>query len=289
MIFRVGRNRLTVLAPAKINLHLEVLGKRPDGYHELETLLVSVSLHDSLVFTPRPADVVVETSDPGLGGGMENLVTRAADLIRCEAKRQEGVSIRLTKRIPMQAGLGGGSSDAAACLAGLNRWWNLGWSDQRLAELGAEIGSDVPFFFHTPAAVCRGRGEKVEPATIGRTLDVLLIKPDAGLSTADVFARVAVPEKPVPVDPITRALEHGGPEEVAALLHNRLEEPAASLSPAVAEIRRQSADWDCLGAKMSGSGSAFFAIAASKESARSLARSLRRRKLGRVFVVQTSN
>src|SRR5262249_45075812 len=134
---------------------------------------------------------------PDLSAGPDNLVCRAADLLRRRTGSARGADIRLWKRIPMGAGLGGGSSDAAAALAGLNRLWRLGLSAADLAALGAELGSDVPFFSAAPAAWCTGRGERVEPLPLGRPLDFVLASPPEGLSTAEVFRQVAPPAQPL--------------------------------------------------------------------------------------------
>src|SRR5437868_14004366 len=164
---------LSLLAPAKVNLFLEVLGQRPDGFHELETLMVAVDLCDRLEFRPDDSGALTLTcDDPGLTCGPDNLVLKAAEQLRRSTKETRGARIHLEKRIPMQAGLGGGWSDAAATLKGLNQLWRLGLADAELARLGAEVGSDVAFFFSPGAAWCTGRGEKVEPVTLGRTLDL---------------------------------------------------------------------------------------------------------------------
>src|SRR5262245_8635037 len=179
-LFRPGRSMpserdsqsLSLLAPAKVNLFLEVLGKRPDGYHDLETLMVAIDLCDRLEFRPDDSGAVTLTcDDPGLTCGPANLVLKAADRLRRHTNHSGGARIHLAKRIPMQAGLGGGSSDAATTLKGLTRLWSLGLPDSELAKIGAEVGSDVAFFFSPGAAWCTGRGEKVEPVTLGRTLE----------------------------------------------------------------------------------------------------------------------
>ena len=188
MILRRRGADVLVRAPAKVNLFLEVLRRRPDGYHELATLMTAVSLYDTLLFGDDPSGTVRLRCDrPDLSAGPDNLVCRAAELLRRRTGRDLGAVIRLWKRIPMPAGLGGGSSDAAAALAGLNALWRLGLSRAELAGLGAELGSDVPFFFAAPAAWCMGRGEKVEPFALGRPLDFVLVSPPVGLSTAEVF------------------------------------------------------------------------------------------------------
>src|SRR3954452_13473605 len=197
MLIRRCGTAVRVWAPAKVNLHLEVLGRRPDGYHELATLMVAVSLQDTLEFRDDPSGAVRLSGDqPDLAAGPDNLVCRAAELVRRRAGHAGGVSVTLRKRIPLAAGLAGGSSDAAATLAGLNRLWRLGRSNAELARLGAEIGSDVAFFFATPAAWCTGRGEVVTPVSLGEPLHLVLVCPPVGLSTADVYRGVKVPERP---------------------------------------------------------------------------------------------
>jgi len=287
MIIQPSDGRLLVKAPAKINLHLEVLGKRPDGYHELETLMVAIDRYDDLVFEERPDGAELACDQPGLSMGDDNLVTKALELVRRETGLSTGISIALTKRIPMAAGLAGGSSDAAATLAGLDAWWNLGRNPARLASLGAKLGSDVPFFFATPAAVCRGRGEVVAPCRIAKPLHLVVVKPDEGLSTAAVFGRLRLDETRRPVEPIVEALEAGDTSRVGSLLFNRLEGSAFAMNPKVAELRRL---LDCetrLGALMTGSGSAVYALCESRNDAEELARRLSARNLGHVFAASS--
>src|SRR5262245_58478457 len=181
-------NGVLVRAPAKVNLFLEVLGKRPDGYHELATLMVAVSLYDTLEFKEARSqafalDLVSQPNHagdearPGLSAGPENLVWRAAELLRQRSGVKAGARVRLHKRIPLAAGLAGGSSDAAATLVGLNRLWRLGWSREQLQPLAAELGSDVAFFLKSDAAWCRGRGEIITPLTPGGPLWLVLACP----------------------------------------------------------------------------------------------------------------
>ena len=186
-------------APAKVNLFLEVLGKRPDGYHEIATLMVAVRLFDTLVFR-EANDLTLRCSDKRLPAGPDNLVLKAANLVRERTGCKKGANIRLVKRIPLAAGLAGGSTDAAATLAALNRLWQLGLSANDLAKLGGEIGSDIPFFFRTPAAWCSGRGEIVAPVTLPIPLDFVLLCPSFGLATAAVYKNVAVPGQPISGD-----------------------------------------------------------------------------------------
>src|SRR5262249_30481167 len=146
-----------------------------------------------------------------------------------------GARIGLRKRIPLQAGLGGGSSDAATVLIGLNRLWNLGLTSEELARIGAEVGSDVSFFFSAPWAWCTGRGENVEALKLGRQLDLVLASPAMGLSTATVFGRVVVPVEPKSGAAMRAAVNDGDVEEIGRCLFNRLQAPAEGLCPEVKE------------------------------------------------------
>lgn len=278
---------LVLQAPAKINLHLEILGKRGDGYHEIESLMLTVSLWDTLRIGASSRGTRVVCSEERIAPE-SNLVTRAVELVRAESGRTDGVIIQLEKRIPLEAGLAGGSTDAAACLAGLNHWWKLKWPIERLMELGARLGSDVPFFFQAPAAVCRGRGELVTPCPLGKQLHLVLVCPNEGLETKAVYAKLAVPTQPQSVEPIAGALGAGDERLLGRLLFNRLEEPAVALSAAVGRLAAESRNWECLGARMSGSGTAWFALCDSKEGAHKLASQLAGTP-ERIFVVQSSH
>jgi 4-diphosphocytidyl-2-C-methyl-D-erythritol kinase len=271
--FPAGTDGVVVAAPAKLNLFLEVLRKRPDGYHDLESLMVAVDLFDTLEVRPAPAGVITLTCDPpGLSTGPDNLVVKAAAALRDRVRRPElGAAIRLTKRIPMQAGLGGGSSDAALALLALNEIWKLAQTRDELAAIGAAIGSDVPFFLTPPAAWCTGRGEVATPEPVGRPLDFVLACPRVGLATADVYRALTVPAKPLPGDSLRAAVRAGDPEAVGRAVFNRLEGPAFGLAPVVKQTRDRLAALSACGAAMSGSGSAVFAVCRSREEANRVA------------------
>src|SRR4051812_16244259 len=171
MIVRSIAGGVEVLAPAKLNLFLEVLGRRPDGYHEIETLMVTVDLYDALTVTELDSEgIILECDDPTLPTGKENLVVKAAERLKAAASCPRGARIGLKKAIPAQAGLAGGSSDAAATLVALDQVWDLRMPAPALYAVAAEIGSDVAFFLHGPSAICRGRGEQVEALATGRPL-----------------------------------------------------------------------------------------------------------------------
>lgn len=276
-VFPAGPAGLVVAAPAKLNLFLEVRGKRPDGYHDLETLMVGIDLYDTLELQPAPGGHITLTCDPpGLSTGPDNLVWKAADRLRTAAGRPDlGASIRLTKRIPMQAGLAGGSSDAAAALVGLNRVWKLDLPKPELAAVAAAVGSDVAFFLDLPAAWCTGRGEIVSPEPPWAAFHVVLVCPPVGLATADVFRRLTVPDTPASGDAARAAFRAGDPAALGAALFNRLEAPAVDLAPLVGAVYSRLAGLNPAGCRMSGSGSAVFAVARSADDAARLAAAFR--------------
>jgi len=264
-----------VRAPAKVNLFLEVLAKRPDGYHDIATLMLAIRLFDTLVFEEASEGASLECNRPDLSTGPDNLMLRAARLLQEKTGCRRGVRMRLVKRIPLAAGLAGGSTDAAATLAGLNKLWGLGRSIEDLALWSAEIGSDIPFFFHTPAAFCTGRGEKVAPVAVGRPLDLVLVCPKMGLSTAEVYRNSVLPGRPLSGEEICLALTAGDIEKIAGLLHNRLQLPAQKLYPTVAAWHERLGQLGAVGRMMSGSGSSLFAVCRDRAHAETIARTLR--------------
>jgi 4-diphosphocytidyl-2-C-methyl-D-erythritol kinase len=309
---------IRVETPAKLNLFFEVLGKRIDGFHEIETLMVPINLYDSLTFTPHfsgasptgafwpppasrsPLPVVdaialdcrwagsgnSQTSLGTLPPAAENLATRAAVLLRRRAGITAGATIHLLKRIPSAAGLGGGSSDAAATLLAGNLAWRIDWPRERLMELAAELGSDVPFFLSRGAAICRGRGERVEPLAASGPLHAVVVRPPEGLATAEVYARCTPGQPPHGVAPLVSALRRGDLGQVGRLLYNRLEQPAAEISAWIARLRGEFSRVGCVGAQMSGSGTGYFGICHHALHARHVAGRLRARGVGSVFAVQ---
>jgi 4-diphosphocytidyl-2-C-methyl-D-erythritol kinase len=281
---------VVVWAPAKVNLHLEILSKRQDGFHELETLMVAVSLCDTLVFQDDlPGKVQLNCNRSELSVGPDNLVVRAAELLKKTTACARGARISLVKRIPMAAGLAGGSADAAATLTGLNQLWDLRLSSAKLVELAASLGSDVAFFLGGPAAWCTGRGEKVMPVEMGQPLWLVLVCPPFGLATVDVYRQVTVPPSPHLGDEIRRALQAGDVEGIGRCLHNRLQEAAEKMRPEVADYQRRLELLRPAGARMSGSGSTLFALAKDQADGTRIAQELKRgaEKGSFVFLVRS--
>jgi 4-diphosphocytidyl-2-C-methyl-D-erythritol kinase len=310
MYLRRGQLKRIARAPAKLNLYLEILGRRRDGFHELEMLMVPVRLADSLALTPtpQPSDgrngeirLNIRTCFPlrpprveqAIPAGQANLVVRALEMLGARSGCRLGAQVELVKRIPAEAGLGGASSDAAAALQLANRAWKLHWSRGRLAELAAEIGSDVPFFLYGGSAICRGRGEQIEPLGAIAPLSFVIVKPAAGLSTAEVYEahdRVATPAvdiRPGLVKELSGRLTGGRHQEAGGWMHNRLQAAAASLSPWVQRLQAAFAQLDCLGHQLTGSGTAYFGICRHAQHARRVATLLRTRQLGLVFATHS--
>jgi len=182
-------DRIAVRAPAKVNLVLHVLGRRPDGYHDLRMVMVPVGLFDEVELSPIPSGIelsVLGSADRGMQGH-DNIAWRAARMMQEEAGRQDGVRIVLKKRIPLAAGLGGGSSDAAAVLRGLSRLWGLDWDAKRLMEIGRRLGADVPFFCQDRPALVEGIGDRVIPYEELPKLLLLLVNPGFSVSTKEIY------------------------------------------------------------------------------------------------------
>jgi 4-diphosphocytidyl-2-C-methyl-D-erythritol kinase len=220
--------------------------------------------------------------------GPANLAARAVELLGSRAGVRLGATVRLIKRIPSAAGLGGGSSDAAAALAAANELWRLGWPPRDLAELGAELGSDVPLFFSPGPAICRGRGERVEPIAPAGPLHFVVARPPAGLSTAAVYRACQPGRPPRRVEPLREALELGDARKAGRLLFNRLEPAAEELSPWIARLREEFAAADCLGHQMSGSGSSYFGLCRHARHARRVAGRLRAKGVAMALAVRAS-
>jgi 4-diphosphocytidyl-2-C-methyl-D-erythritol kinase len=271
----------TLAAPAKINVFLEVLGRRADGYHELVTCMLPLDLADELTFTASE-QLSLTCDDLTLPVDASNLVLKAAHALQHRTGTTRGAAIHLTKRIPSPAGLGGGSSDAATTLRGLNTLWNTQLGEPELLNLAASIGSDVPFFLAGSAAWCRGRGEQVEPLNLGFSLPLLLVCPVVGLSTAAMYQTLQAPPLTVGLlqarseQAMLGALRMRNLEAVSQALFNRLQAPAEQCLPLVGKLRelfdRARSLGLCLGGMMSGSGSSYFVICRDQAEAQRLAR-----------------
>jgi 4-diphosphocytidyl-2-C-methyl-D-erythritol kinase len=270
------RRRLLISAAAKVNLALEILGRRGDGYHEIATVMQAVDLSDHLELEDADA-LELRTAAADVPTDDGNLALRAARLLREAARVERGVRITLDKRIPVAAGLGGGSTDAAAVLVGLNRLWGLRWPRARLDEVAVDLGMDVPYFLRGGAALATGRGEQVEPVR-GGALALVLLNPCVPLSTAAMYGRVtpAMYSDGARTRTLADELRARKPSRVAAALHNTLEEPARGVLPQVLQMEAALQAAGALGAVMSGSGPTVFGVARSFDHARQIRRRVTR-------------
>ncbi len=329
MWIHASASAVEVRTPAKLNLFLEVLGQRADGYHEIETLMVPVSLCDWLSFsmpaasahapgtsqsgTASSIDFSGQWANRGWGGdrehsprapapggrcaadgprnpqpippGADNLVVKAVELLRRRAGTDAGATIRLVKRIPMAAGLGGGSSDAAAALAAANVAWRLGYSARELMPVAAEVGSDVPFFLAGSAAVCRGRGERVEPLRPQTLSHFVIVQPPDGLATADVYRQCRPASSPRTSGALVAVLRRGDLTAAGRQLHNALQPAAEQLSPWIARLKEDFERLALAGHQMSGSGTGYFGLCRSARQARCAGARLRGLGWNSVYVV----
>jgi len=293
---------LRVDAPAKLNLFLEVLERRPDGFHEIETLMVPISLFDTLWLrpTPHPGIRLQCVWAPGLAltdavsyaattlpAVEENLVYKSLTRLAKAADVPHGADVFLVKRIPAAAGLGGASSDAAAALLAANAAWNLHWSRTQLQELAATLGSDIPFFFDGTAAICRGRGEQVERLSAFPRLPLVVVKPPVGLSTPAVYRGCQVTERPLGVQSLERFAARGDLSGLAGGMKNDLEAAARAQTPWIQNLHQVFNELNFIGHQMSGSGSSYFGLCRTTRQARRLAHIVRSRRVGRVMHAAT--
>ncbi len=258
---------LSLEAPAKINWFLSVKGKRDDGYHDILSLMQCVSLFDVLSFEDEAEIELISDLDLP---ARENLVYRAAVLLKRTARFNGGARIILKKNIPMAAGLGGGSSDAAYTLIGLNELWRLGMNEKELMELSCRIGSDVPFFIGGLFSVVEGRGEIVQRMTTNSSLAVLLVKPDIGISASWAYSKY-VPEltkKSVDIKLFCLALENRDFASLREMVFNDLEKGVVEKYRVVDDIKDKLLESGAEVASMSGSGSVVFGVFSSDEKAR---------------------
>lgn len=258
----MNRLKLLVKAPAKINLSLDVLGKRSDGYHEVKMIMTTIDLADRLELTELSEDrIEIVSHNRYVPDDQRNLAYQAAKLLKNRFQVKKGVSIAIEKTIPVAAGLAGGSSDAAATLRGLNKLWNLGLTIDELAKLGAEIGSDVSFCVYGGTAIATGRGELIEHIPTPPPCWIILAKPHIGVSTAEVYGNLKLDNVTHPdVNRMVQAIREGSYEGICGAVGNVLEEVTFAMHPEVARIKGQMKRFGADAVLMSGSGPTVFGI-----------------------------
>ncbi len=266
---------LTLKSPAKINWSLFVLDKREDGYHNILSLMHCIGLYDTLTFDDADALELVDGMDIPKE---QNLVFRAASALREHTGVTKGAKITLEKEIPSGAGLGGGSSNAAYTLMGLNKLWGLGLDRGELSSIGGRLGSDVPFFFRCPLAVAEGKGEVLTPLEIGVPHTVLLVKPAVSISTKWAYGAIHSHRKAGKeltktgnkinnIQLIYEALRTGSVSGLNPVIHNDFEEVVQREHPVIGSIKAELLGCGAAGAVMSGSGSVVFGLFENKEQA----------------------
>jgi 4-diphosphocytidyl-2-C-methyl-D-erythritol kinase len=271
--------RLEKQSPCKVNLLLNILGKRADGFHELETVMHPVAVFDGLMFEKAGCGLELTCSEPTLPTDSRNLVYRAASLFLETARIKDGLRLHLEKRIPLAAGLGGGSGNAAITLAGLNELFGSPLAPGQLVSIAAALGSDVPFFLQTSPALATGRGEKIQPLAPFPALRggaFMLVHPGFGIATAWAYQQLArFPEalhgKPGRAQQLISALETGDMKAAGAELYNSLEAPALVKYPLLALFQEFLRANGAPATLMSGSGSTTFAVLPSQIAAENLA------------------
>ncbi|OGP26538.1 MAG: 4-(cytidine 5'-diphospho)-2-C-methyl-D-erythritol kinase [Deltaproteobacteria bacterium GWB2_65_81] len=268
----MGTSAVSFLAPAKLNLSLQVFGKRPDGYHSIRSVMVPVSLYDEVTVEEAPAGIAVECDAPGVPTDEMNSCHRAAALFLAWAGTPAGVRIRICKSIPAESGLGGGSSDAAATLKGLIALTGLQPPREELYAMAARIGADVPFFLSGGAALVEGFGERVIPLPWGVPFHAAIVRPAFGLSTREGYARLG--REPGDAPPFGTVPSFRTFSDVAAVVRNDFEAAWEPAHPEIAVLRRELISAGAAAAGLSGSGSAVFGLFASEGAVREARRKL---------------
>ena len=253
-------------AYAKINLFLNVVNKRFDGYHDLEMVMASIDLFDVLTFKSLPSyDINIVSETVITAKKQDNLIYKVAKHLQELFDIQTGVEITVKKNIPIAAGLAGGSADAAATLRGLNKLWKLKLSDDELAKIGLEFGSDIPFCVHNKLCVAKGRGEDLVFIDQKLNFPILIVNPNIKMSTKEVFSRVQEEDLTEhKISDMCAGIYNRNLELIARELHNSLEEIAFEMEPQIKELKDLMLNWGIEGALMSGSGATVFGISSDK-------------------------
>lgn len=294
----MGSDPILLNSYAKLNLYLEIINKREDGYHNIRTLFERIGLADKIILQPRrDKKITITCNNPQVPLDASNLAFRSARLLQKEFNVDKGVDIKIIKRIPVGSGMAGGSGNAATTLMGLNRLWKLRLTRDKLARLAGKIGCDVPFFIYDcPFALGERRGDKVKPlkALCGVRLWHIVVVPKIGVSTPSIYKewdklpqtfKLTMPRSNVNI--LILALKKSGFLSIGSVLFNGLEKVTAALYPKVKRVKEKLAIAGLKSTLMSGSGPAVFGIVSSRKEALSLGRQLKKDSHLQVFVVRT--
>jgi len=253
--------KLYLKAPAKINFFLEIKNKRADGYHNIKTVMQTISLYDKLFFELTDSKVLLKCDNKHLSN-KENIIYKAAQMVKKYYNVNKGVKIYLKKEIPIKAGLGGGSSNAASTLKALVKLWNIETSKYKLEKIAARLGADVPFFLTAGTALCKGIGEIITPLKNIEKLNIVLVNPDFGLSSKDIYKKINFPlTSQVKINMIVSSINNGSfrKKEAFNYCFNRFEEFVFPSYPEIAKIKKVLNELDCV-SLLSGSGATVFGI-----------------------------
>lgn len=280
---------VSVKACAKINLALDVLYKRDDGYHEVAMIMQSISLADEVTLVNRPEGITLSVDTPNLAADKSNLAYRAAALIKNMLGIKTGIHIKLVKKIPMAAGLAGGSADAAAVLSGLNQLWDLRLTMSELEKLAADLGSDVPFCLHGGTMLAAGRGERLSPLPALPECYVVLAKPPIDVSTAWVYGHYHADriETHPDLNGMKKSLENKELALIAAKLGNVLESVTIPAYPCIADLKTCMLENGAMNSLMSGSGPTVFGLVEGREQAEYVAAQLKKQHDAHVVIAKS--
>ncbi len=268
-------NSIILKGRAKINLTLDVVGKRENGYHDLEMIMQTVNLYDTIyIRKTKVPGVRLKSNYSWLPTNEKNIAYRAAELFFEESGIHGGVAIEITKRIPVAAGLAGGSTDAAATLVGLNRLYETGYSKEKLMEMGLKLGADVPFCIARGTMLAEGIGEVLTPLEPMPTTYVVLVKPPFSASTAVVYKSLDINniKRHPETQKVIEALKNGDVKEIASNMSNVLEEVTIPMHPEIDKIKEGFVKHGAMGTMMSGSGTTVFGLFENEEAAKRASR-----------------
>ena len=285
-------NSIQLKSRAKINLSIDVLGKRPDGYHLVEMIMQTIDLFDIIkIFSIEEDKIIIESNSKDIPLDSKNIVYKAADLIKNHCNIRKGIKIYIEKNIPIAAGMAGGSSNAAAVLVGLNKLWNLNLSKEELKVLGLKLGADVPFCIEGEASLAENIGEKLTKIDgLSQDAFVLVCKPDLFVSTKEIYKEIdsKIIEKRPNNKLLIKLLKENNIEMLAKNMYNVLEEVTKEKYPVIKEIEKVMMENDALGSMMSGSGPTVFGIYDNKEQAENCKQILLE-SFKQVYVVKVHN
>lgn len=288
------RKKLTLWAAAKINLYLDVLGKRSDGYHEIESIMQSVTLYDRLVFKPLEQGIEILSDEPDIPLNKENLCYKAAELFLKKTKIKQGLQIEIHKTIPRKAGLGGGSADAAATLWGMNKLFKVGVPLMDLSKWASLVGADVPFCLRGGTCLVRGKGEALIPLPSLKNGWLVLLDPGIPISTSwaykkikDTAIREELTKKKLSAKLLAKLVKEDGLLGISKFLYNRLEGVVLEKFPIMKTVKKEIVKAGAKAALMTGSGSTIFGVVENRKEGEHVLSKLERR--GRVYLVQLTD